>query len=69
MMANNQALDVKLDKLLLEVGGLRNMLKDKESAIVKPNETIQRDENDENDGGEDDRNNGEEVEGGIKDSR
>ena len=36
MMANNQVLNVKLDKLLLEVECLKNMLKEKESATVEP---------------------------------
>uniref|UniRef100_A0A9I9EK89 Uncharacterized protein n=1 Tax=Cucumis melo TaxID=3656 RepID=A0A9I9EK89_CUCME len=36
------------------------MLQEKESETVKPNETIQRDENNENDRGEGDRNNCEE---------
>ena len=60
MMAKNQALNMKLDKLILKVEGLKNMLKEKERTTVEPNETIQRDENDENDGDEVDRNNGEE---------
>ncbi|KAA0047364.1 transposase [Cucumis melo var. makuwa] len=57
IMANNQALNVKLDKLLLKIEGLKNLLKEKESATVEPNENIQRDEND---GDQGDRNNGEE---------
>ena len=44
---------MKLDKLILEVEVLKNMLKEKE--IVENNETIQRDGN--NDEGERDRNN------------
>lgn len=63
IMANNQALNVNLDKLLLEVERLKNLLKDKESATVELNENIQRDEND---GGQGDRKNGEESGRGDK---
>uniref|UniRef100_A0A9I9D8Z1 Uncharacterized protein n=1 Tax=Cucumis melo TaxID=3656 RepID=A0A9I9D8Z1_CUCME len=61
IMINNQALNMKLGKLILEVEGLKDMLKEKEREIVELNETIQRDENNENDGGEGHRNNGEEM--------
>ncbi|KAA0055985.1 uncharacterized protein E6C27_scaffold319G001240 [Cucumis melo var. makuwa] len=65
IMINNQALNMKLDKLILEVEGLKDMLKEKERETVELNETIQRDENNENDGGEGHRNNGEEM--GMRD--
>ena len=53
MMANNECLNMKLDKLILEVECLKNMLKENERETVENNETIQMDEN--NDGGEEDK--------------
>ena len=55
MMAYNQCLNMKFDKLILEVEGLKNMLKEKERETLENNETIQMDDN--YNEGEGDRNN------------
>ncbi|KAA0037418.1 uncharacterized protein E5676_scaffold85G00010 [Cucumis melo var. makuwa] len=55
IMANNQCLNQKLNKLIKDVEYLKNMFKEKVTETMENNENIQRDDN--NDGGEGDTKN------------
>ena len=61
IMASNEALNLKMDKMLVEVEGLKKLLKEKNSQTVEETENKERDDNDGNDGGNNLRNNGEET--------